>query len=352
MNSGKHQSQQSRNEPVRYKIVNSWLCELYEVGDLFEVDRHFIRPPGDKPLCIHLAEALSQKNGLITSHRVAISDMSFMCSGCQDRAHVTVNLVQPQKLPLELSWLADSLHEFSFFRLLPQYIVEDLYDSLKIVHISKGERIIERGAPGEALYIVVSGELSVLAGESDTIVSTLGVGAVLGEMSILSGNSCNASVEASKECRLLTIEASLFKKLLTQYPRIERYFYQLLAHRLNKMNMHSAQSEHREIHGTLAEWPLADLLQTINMNHKSGTLEFQFHFGKGNLHFQYGNITGANYKKLQNLDAFFHFFREEEGSFNFIPEPLDLTIPILGDFMTLMMEGLVRADEATSDMPS
>lgn len=347
-NRSKKPEREEDKDLLRFTVSYTWECPVYQKGDMFELRRNFLLPPPHKPICLILSDTFKQKKKLLENHRLSGSDLDFMCSGCGRRNSITLNSVSRKAIPSEVEMLTECLHKFSFFRVIPHYIVAEIYNELSIDHYNAGDVIIERGSMGKALYIVVSGEVEVQVGKSSTAVATHGVGGVFGEMSLLSGNKCNATICATKETRLLTIRADTFNFLIKRFPELQRYFYRLLSNRFNKTNIDAVKHEITEIHGKLSEWHLPDLLQTINMNAKTGRLEINIGASDCYIDFVQGNITAAHYKNSIGHEAFFSLFAEPEGEFRFIPEtiPQGEQIMPMGDFMYLMMEGLVRADQA------
>lgn len=344
----KKQDNEEDKDLLRFVVSYMWECPVYQKGDIFELRRNFLLPPANKPMCLILSDTFKQKKKLLENHRLSGLDLDFMCSGCGKRNSITLDSISRKELPSEVEILTECLHKFSFFRIIPQYIVEEIYEELSIDHYNTGDVIIERGSKGTALYIVVSGEVNVQVGKNTTTVGRHGVGGIFGEMSLLSGNKCNATICATKETRLLSINLKTFQFLIGRFPELQKYFYRLLANRFNKTNIDAVKHEITEIHGRLSEWHLPDLLQTINMNTKTGRLEINIPHSECYIDFAQGNIIAARYKNITGQEAFFSLFAEPEGEFRFIPQTLDKSqqIMVMGDFMYLMMEGLVRADQA------
>lgn len=81
-----------------------------------------------------------------------------------------------------------------------------------------GEEIITEGQPGATFYVVVSGKLSVRAGVQKTELAVLERGAAFGEMSLLTGETRNATVVALEDCVLLELGREVFKRHLQTHP--------------------------------------------------------------------------------------------------------------------------------------
>ncbi|HKZ54868.1 MAG TPA: ATP-binding protein [Anaerolineales bacterium] len=80
--------------------------------------------------------------------------------------------------------------------------------------------LIEEGAPGDSLYIVLEGEFEISkhAGQDRVVIATRGAGEVIGEMSLLAQSPRTANVRALRESRVLMISQASFKQLLSRSP--------------------------------------------------------------------------------------------------------------------------------------
>ncbi|MEK6710249.1 MAG: cyclic nucleotide-binding domain-containing protein [Nitrospinota bacterium] len=68
-----------------------------------------------------------------------------------------------------------------------------------------GGVIFRRGAPGEDFYLILSGEVSILAGDKE--LARLGAGECLGEMGVIEGAPRSATARAATRTLLLRIDA-------------------------------------------------------------------------------------------------------------------------------------------------
>lgn len=95
-------------------------------------------------------------------------------------------------------------------------------------------RIIEDGAQGDSLYLLVDGEVEVQKG-GKTLVK-LARGACFGEMSLLDDQPRSADVVAASDCRCLRIDRDDFEVLLMDEPAIGRAIMSVLTARLRAAN--------------------------------------------------------------------------------------------------------------------
>jgi hypothetical protein len=99
----------------------------------------------------------------------------------------------------------------------------------------EGERVVREGDPGEQLYLVMAGEVSVwrgLDGESPHRLNTLGPGSYFGEMSILDHRPRSASVLTNRASRLLVLEGERLRELILEQPEIAFEIFHVLTARV------------------------------------------------------------------------------------------------------------------------
>jgi len=107
-----------------------------------------------------------------------------------------------------------------------------------------GQVLFREGDAGDALYLVISGEMEVLKGDGngrDRQLATVGRGAVLGEMSLVqSGAPRSATVRAMGASSLLRLPAAKFQSLLGQDAvaalKVVRNLARVLSQRIAKLD--------------------------------------------------------------------------------------------------------------------
>jgi small-conductance mechanosensitive channel len=85
------------------------------------------------------------------------------------------------------------------------------------------ELILRQGDAGHTLFIVQSGEVSILLGRSGgstAEVARLGAGKFFGEMSLMTGERRSATVQAATECELVEVDKAAFHEIITAAPHI------------------------------------------------------------------------------------------------------------------------------------
>jgi CRP-like cAMP-binding protein/Fe-S-cluster-containing hydrogenase component 2 len=89
---------------------------------------------------------------------------------------------------------------------------------LQPAHYRRGETIIREGEPGEALYLVESGQ--VIVEQNGQAIAHLEEGDFFGEMSLLTDQPHNADVRALTPVEVLTVPANQFHQLLDSQPQL------------------------------------------------------------------------------------------------------------------------------------
>ena len=102
------------------------------------------------------------------------------------------------------------------------------------------------------------------------------------------------------------------------------------------------------VSGSLQEMSLTDILQSLSANNKNVAITLESKGRKGDLYVQGGDIIHAAFDGIQGEEAFFEFMMWEEGQFRIGTCSRFPPRTIQGSVMSLLMEGVRRADEAKS----
>ena len=131
---------------------------------------------------------------------------------------------------------------------------EELYTMARRVTAAPGDVVITEGAPGDSLFIILSGELEVTKrdGDREILLATRRAGEFLGEMSLLEQTPRTASVRAVQPTEMLSIGPDSFRKLLEASPVIATTVLRTVAGRLRSTEASLVQSDKLASLGTLA----------------------------------------------------------------------------------------------------
>jgi signal transduction histidine kinase len=148
----------------------------------------------------------------------------------------------------------DELRQLPLFADLSEEDLERLYQMAKAISIQPGELVFEEGSPGDALYVILDGELEVTKrqGRQDVVLAVRRAGEFIGEMSLLEQAPRSASVRALRESRLLMISRAAFEMLLSCSPSAHLTMLRTVTSRLRSTESMLVQSEKMAALGTLA----------------------------------------------------------------------------------------------------
>ncbi len=337
---------------VTFTVITANKCPLYGTAEQIRLSGQVVSFPGAKETCAILVD------DIVTSYARSAdpkpTGTTFSCSGCTGRIRLAAKQAEKEapgrKLDKEVAGLIKLLSTFSIFETLDEMDIEYLVSMLRFAKFGEGETILRKGEPGKNLYLIVSGQVEV-QGDGGMSIAVMGKGEIFGEMSLLSGRPVGATIKVVEAARLLYLEGTDFRQILDQFPSLQMYFTQLLAQRLTEI--HDARSEEYQsgMVGKLSDLPPAELMQTLNVNQKTGVLKLKLSRGSASAAFREGALIRASYDGKTDKDAFYEILQEKEGRFKFVPGLGEeyTNAEEMGDFMWLLMEGLKRIDETSND---
>lgn len=239
------------------------------------LNEQLLRNPGSFHLQIKLAEAYIQNGdpdrGISLLMKMAEKDAH---EGAVDKAIAVYKLIlryDPDNVEIRdvlatlysnkgLTAEAAALGELSSgdvqdekddLNLLPQISPDDLAQLVAIfpsTEIAAGDTIIRQGDLGDALYIIVEGQVGIVLREKDlqeNEVVQLGPGNFFGEMGVLSKGKRVATVRALTDCRLLTISPDRFNHIERKFPRLQKLIVDGYHKRMIDMVLSSLMFFHR-----------------------------------------------------------------------------------------------------------
>jgi len=130
----------------------------------------------------------------------------------------------------------------------------------------RGSIIMAAGDPTDSLYLVISGRLKVMMGDSEgkeVILSLLGPGEFFGEMGLIDDSPRSASVVAIEPCELLAISKRDFKKCLEENFEVAMGVMRGLVRRLREADRKIGSLALLDVYGRVARL-LLDMAENVD----------------------------------------------------------------------------------------
>jgi CRP-like cAMP-binding protein len=118
-----------------------------------------------------------------------------------------------------------------------------------------GATIISAHQPGDAIYIVLDGALKVSVDDADggsAILSILGAREVVGEMSVIWGTDCSATITTLERSTLLWMHRADFQECLQTMPALALNLSMMLARRLQQASAQILSLATQDVYGRVA----------------------------------------------------------------------------------------------------
>jgi CRP-like cAMP-binding protein len=140
------------------------------------------------------------------------------------------------------SKLAQSLHSIPGFMPLAREPknLDDLAKGTILQQFGAGEKVIQQGAPGNALYIIIAGQALVTVTNElgmELEVMTILRGEFFGEMALFSGEPSPVSVAAVDDLQVLVIYSDAVNTMIERQPSLGREIGQIIEARSKAVSM-------------------------------------------------------------------------------------------------------------------
>jgi CRP/FNR family transcriptional regulator, cyclic AMP receptor protein len=186
---------------------------------------------------------------------------------------------------VELNWIAERAHR----RVFPA-----------------GKSIFTAEQPGEAVYIILFGTLKIHVEQTDgrdVILSILGTGDTVGEMSLIDSAGRSASAVALEDSLLLWMDRSTFQQILNDYPPVARNLVKILSMRVRLSDELIKALATLDVYGRVARQLLAFAEKYGHAEGESVLIPVALTQG------DIADLVGASRKRVNQVMV---FFREQE----------------------------------------
>jgi CRP-like cAMP-binding protein len=134
----------------------------------------------------------------------------------------------------ETHWLYTALKKVEFLEFCSFGEIEELIRGLTKKRFPKGETIVREGDPGDYLFLLASGEVSIRAKTgllSSREIVRLGPGDYFGEMALVTREPRSATVASTQDCEAFLLFSTDFRKILDKNADLARRVDEHIARR-------------------------------------------------------------------------------------------------------------------------
>lgn len=197
----------------------------------------------------------------------------------------TRNLLSDIKLfegltPVQLDWIAQRAHRRVF---------------------SAGSNLITIDQPGEAIYVILHGtvKIHVEQGERDVIISVLGSGDLIGEMSLIDSVGRSANVVTLEDSLVLWMDRATFNYVMDNFPPVARNLVRILSARIRLSDQVIQSLATLDVNGRVARQLLA--FAARYGVEEDGIVKIRLSLTQGDI----ADLVGASRKRVNQTMVFF-----------------------------------------------
>jgi CRP-like cAMP-binding protein len=179
----------------------------------------------------------------------------------------------------------DALSAIPFFAGLDREALERVASSMRARRFRRGEVIFHLGDPGDALFVIVEGEVKIsLPSETgdEAILATLRIGDVFGELALLDGAPRSASATAMIATETVVLPRDKFRELIATEAGVRDALLASIAGELRRLTTHVEELHFLDITGRLAA-RLVRLAQEGGTRLEDGGIRLRTNLTQGDL---------------------------------------------------------------------
>jgi CRP-like cAMP-binding protein len=152
-------------------------------------------------------------------------------------------------LPRDQARAVERLAKMPLFSDLAEDILWAVGERLLLRHVPAGEMVFAEGAPGDAFYLIDSGQVEIVseAVGGKAILALLGPDEFFGEMALLTGKPRSTGAKAATHVNLWVLYRSDFDDLVNRHPSISLALSRVLSDRLAEMDRRFSENHLRGI---------------------------------------------------------------------------------------------------------
>lgn len=132
-----------------------------------------------------------------------------------------------------------ALKNIELFHDIPGEVLADIAALLEEETYEKGQYIVNEGDLGKELFMIVKGEVEVVAGGN--VVAVMKEGAGFGEMALIDSQPRSADIIAKNDVLVLKMESDDFLEILKQRDEVALGVIRVLTGRIRELNAKLAE---------------------------------------------------------------------------------------------------------------
>jgi CRP-like cAMP-binding protein/CheY-like chemotaxis protein len=222
--------------------------------------------------------------------------------------------------------IGEILKNVPFFRSLGRDSIDYITEKLKFKQFKANTVICKVGDPGDRMYIVLSGKVSVSAANGE-LLAYISAGNYFGEMSLLTGEPRSATITAITDTETFVLDKDDFDVILEKYPSISIAMSKIMSQRLRETNAVVSEKA-KQVKtaspagpsGSLKEKHITEILAFCEENSLTGLVELQHSGEKAIITYDKGVLQQVKYNDLSDAEAIDIMMGWEEGQFVIKPK--------------------------------
>jgi CRP-like cAMP-binding protein len=132
------------------------------------------------------------------------------------------------------------LRNYTMFRELSDDALVELFKRCQRVELPAGETLFQQNDPGDALYLLETGQVHIIRQYPDgeqVILATEAPYYAIGDLSMLVNNPRTGAVVAVSDCTMIALERQAFLEVCDHIPDVAVHVVRYLARRLHRLNL-------------------------------------------------------------------------------------------------------------------
>jgi CRP/FNR family transcriptional regulator, cyclic AMP receptor protein len=128
----------------------------------------------------------------------------------------------------------DHLKQVALFSDCTRKDLEKIASRSDVIDLPPGRVLMHEGKPGTEAFVVLKGSVSVRRNGRKVV--ELGIGSIVGELSLFDNGPRSATVECTTDCSLLVINRGALRSAIDEVPALSHKLFAALASRLRDID--------------------------------------------------------------------------------------------------------------------